>query len=271
MTLNKQENPIGIFDSGIGGLTIANAIKKALPDEHIVYFGDTEHHPYGEKSNKAIRNFSNKIINFLIAKKCKIIIIACNSAASVIENELITYKNIVPIYNVIRPVIEAIVKQYQNSSVGVIGTKATIGSNIYQQKILELCDNINVPSLATPLLAPMIEEGFVKGDISQKIISNYLSHEKLKNINHLVLACTHYPLIEREISKFFSGKVNIINSSKIVANYISNELQIKKLLNKKPQKSHHFYVSNYTHSFESSTKFFFEKTIKLKEVKLFDH
>ena len=126
MTLNKQENPIGIFDSGIGGLTIANAIKKALPDEHIVYFGDTEHHPYGEKSKKAIRNFSNKIINFLIAKKCKIIIIACNSAASVIENELITYKNIVPIYNVIRPVIEAIVKQYQNSSVGVIGTKATI-------------------------------------------------------------------------------------------------------------------------------------------------
>ena len=103
------------------------------------------------------------------------------------------------------------------------------------------------------------------------IISKYLSHEKLKNINHLVLACTHYQLIEREISKFFSDKINIIDSSKIVANYISNELQIKKLLNKKPQKSHHFYVSNYTHSFENSTKFFFEKTIKLKEVKLFDH
>ena len=271
MTLNKQENPIGIFDSGIGGLTIANAIKKRLPNERIVYFGDTEHLPYGEKSNKAIRNYSNKIINFLIAKKCKIIIIACNSAASVIENELITYKNILPIYNVIRPVVDVIAKKYQNSRVGVIGTKATIGSNIYQQKILELCGNINVPSLATPLLAPMIEEGFIKGDISQKIISNYLSHDKLKNINHLVLACTHYPLIEREISKFFNGKVNIIDSSKIVANYILSELQNKKLLSKKPQKGHHFYVSNYTYSFENSTKFFFEKTIKLKEVKLFNH
>ncbi|MAW31160.1 MAG: glutamate racemase [Flavobacteriales bacterium] len=267
----KKENPIGIFDSGIGGLTIANAIKKVLPNENIIYFGDTEHLPYGEKSNEAIKKFSNKIIDFLIAKQCKIIIIACNSAASVTEKELIKYKNIVPIYNVIDPVVQVIIDKYQNSKIGVIGTKATIGTNIYAKKIHELCGNIDVCCLATPLLAPMIEEGFISEDISQTIISNYLSHHKLKKINHLVLACTHYPLIEKEISNYFNKKVNIIDSSKITANYIYHEITAKNLLNKASQKKHHFYVSNYTHSFENSAKFFFEKAIKLEEVKLFNH
>lgn len=271
MLSNNQKHPIGIFDSGIGGLTIANAIKKELPYESIVYFGDTEHLPYGEKSNDAIKKFSNKIIDFLIAKKCKIIIIACNSAASVIAKELIKDKYIVPVYNVIDPVIEAIIKKYQNSNIGVIGTKATIRANIYEKKIHEFSENISVFSLSTPLLAPMIEEGFISGDISQTIISNYLSQNILKKINHLILACTHYPLIENEISKYFKSKVNIIDSSKIVANYISNELSIQNLLNNNSKVDHHFYVSNYTHSFENSAKFFFKKEIKLKEVKLFNY
>lgn len=261
--------PIGIFDSGIGGLTIANAIKTALPNENIIYFGDTKHLPYGEKSKTAIQNFSKQIINFLIQKKCKIIVIACNSASSVAERNIVKKQEQTLIFNVIEPIVEEIKQKYSNSNIGVIGTKATITSDIYKQKIKESCKNVNVKSLATPLLAPMIEEGFINGTISNTVITNYLSNKKLKNIDHLILACTHYPLIQKEIEKYYNNSVNVIDSSNIVAKYILEKLTHKKLLNKEKLNEHHFYVSNYTKSFEKSAKFFFNKAIKLKEVTLY--
>lgn len=264
-----KNSPIGIFDSGIGGLTVAHAITKVLPNENIIYFGDTKHLPYGEKSKEAIQSFSRKIIKFLLEKKCKTIVIACNSASSVADKSVYRISEITPIYNVIDPVVNEVIKVCSNYNIGVIGTKATIGSGIYESKIKSECSTSNVISLATPLLAPMIEEGFINEKISNTVIANYLANPALKKIDHLILACTHYPLIHKEIDEYYQGGVNVIDSANIVAIHISNELKRKHLLNYSTKTEHHFYVSNYTKSFEKSAQFFFQENIKLEEVTLF--
>ena len=265
-----KKSPIGIFDSGIGGLTIAHALKKKLLNENIIYFGDTEHLPYGEKSVIAIQNFSKKITQFLLEKKCKIIIIACNSASSVAYECVKEMAGNTPIFNVIKPVVDKVVKQCSEYNIGVIGTKATIKSNIYENKIKALCSSAKVSSLATPLLAPMIEEGFINEDISHTIIAKYLSNKQLANIDHLILACTHYPLIHQEIKDYYNGTVNVIDSANIVVEHIAMQLENDNLLNENDQTEHYFYVSNYTESFEKSAQFFFQEDLKLKEVKLWD-
>lgn len=263
-----QNNPIGIFDSGIGGLTIAHALKEKLPNESIIYFGDTEHLPYGEKSEIAIQNFSKRITQFLIDKKCKAIVIACNSASSVALQAVKKITKEIPVFNVISPVVARVAQQCSEFNIGVIGTKATIQSNIYEREIRAICPITKVSSLATPLFTPMIEEGFINEGISHTVIANYLSNKKLAAIDHLILACTHYPLIHQEIKNYYKGRVNIIDSVNIVAEYIAKQLKINNLLNKNPKNEHHFYVSNYTKSFGESAKFFFKEDLKLKEVNL---
>ena len=161
------------------------------------------------------------------------------------------------------------VKVCSEYNIGVIGTKATIGSGIYTKKIKSMCESAKVNSLATPLLAPMIEEGFINEKISHTVIANYLSHSKLKNIDHLILACTHYPLIQSEINEYYNKSVNVIDSAQIVAKHIAQVLKKKNLLSNSTEKEHHFYVSNYTKSFEKSAQFFFKENIKLEEVTLF--
>ena len=264
--MNNQ--PIGIFDSGIGGLTVAHAIKKILPNEDIIYFGDTEHLPYGEKSKKAIQNYSIKITQFLLHKKCKIIIIACNSASSLAYKSVKKTAKKIPVFNVINPIVDHIVKQCSEYNIGVIGTKATIQSNIYETEIKTLCKSAKVSSLTTPLLAPMIEEGFINDDISQTVIANYLANKKLANIEHLILACTHYPLIRHKINEYYKGKVNVIDSANIVAKHIAEQLEKNDILSNSEKNKHHFYVSNYTKSFEESANFFFKEYIKLEEVNI---
>ena len=268
--LSKKNTAIGIFDSGIGGLTIAKEINNVLPNENLIYFGDTEHLPYGEKSISSIQKFSERIIKFLLNQNCKIIIIACNSASASLNYK--SFKKLIlsgKIINVIDPVVNEITKSYKNCTVGVIGTKATIESGVYKRKIKKKSDSINVSSLATPLLAPMIEEGFINQEISQTIIRNYLINKKIKNIDHLVLACTHYPLIQNEIEKFYNRKTNIINSSKIVANTVKEKLIKLGLNNSNNNPKHEFFISNYTKSFEKSANFFFNEKIKLQEINLF--
>ena len=178
-----SEFPIGIFDSGIGGLSLAKSLTQLMPKEKIVYFGDTIHLPYGEKSKKQIQKFSLKIIDFLIDKKCKAIIIACNSASSAsvdfIKN-ICEQKNII-ILNVIDPIIEYIDSFDPNKIIGVIGTNATINSNIYENKISKLKKQHKIISLSTPLLAPMIESSYYNESIKTKIIEYYLKK------NHLII------------------------------------------------------------------------------------
>ena len=243
-----KNSPIGIFDSGIGGLTVAHALKEQMPNESIIYFGDTKHLPYGEKSKESIINFSTKISRFLVNQNCKAIVIACNSASSVAFDVVKKETKNISVFNVIDPVIKEVVKVCANYDIGVIGTKATIQSNVYEHKIIKLCNSSKVYSLATPLLAPMIEEGFINEDISHTVIANYLSNKKLSNIDHLILACTHYPLIHQEIKDYYNGKVTVIDSANIVAKYIAKQLEEDNLLNTKKLNEHHFYVSNYTKS-----------------------
>ena len=261
-----KNSPIGIFDSGIGGLTVAHALKKQMPNESIIYFGDTKHLPYGEKSEESIVKFSTKISKFLVSQNCKAIVIACNSSSSVAFDVVKKEAKNISVFNVIDPVIKEVVKVCADYDIGVIGTKATIQSNVYERKIIKLCNSSKVSSLATPLLAPMIEEGFINEDISHTVIANYLSNKKLADIDHLILACTHYPLIHQEIKDYYNGKVTVIDSANIVAKYIAKQLEEDNLLNNRELTEHHFYVSNYTESFEKSARFFFQQEIQLKEI-----
>jgi glutamate racemase len=259
-----SDNPIGIFDSGIGGLTIAHAIKNKLPNESLIYFGDTKHLPYGEKSEQAIKDYSLKIAEFLKKNNCKAIIIACNSASSTAYNHIKKNINSIPIYNVIDPIVSFISKKYFNKKIGVIGTKATIQSGIYKNKILEKNSTLSVASLETPLLAPMIEEGFFNQEISSTIIKNYLNDKKLDKIDILVLACTHYPLIQNEIISFYN-KIDVIDSSEIIADYIHEELYKSKILNQANRPKFNFIISNFTESFSKSANVFFKENISLEE------
>ena len=259
-----SKNPIGIFDSGIGGLTIAHAIKNKLPNESLIYFGDTKHLPYGEKSEQAIKDYSLKIAEFLKKNNCKAIIIACNSASSTAYYHIKKNINSVPIYNVIDPIVSFISKKYFNKKIGVIGTKATIQSGIYEDKLLDKNSSLSVASLETPLLAPMIEEGFFNQEISSTIIKNYLNDKKLDKIDILVLACTHYPLIQNEIISFYN-KIDVIDSSEIIADYIHEELYKSKLLNQANKPKFNFIISNFTESFSKSANIFFNENISLEE------
>jgi glutamate racemase len=259
-----SKNPIGIFDSGIGGLTIAHAIKNKLPNESLIYFGDTKHLPYGEKSEQAIKDYSLKIAEFLKKNNCKAIIIACNSASSTAYYHIKKNINSIPIYNVIDPIVSFISKKYFNKKIGVIGTKATIQSGIYEDKLLDKNSSLSVASLETPLLAPMIEEGFFNQEISSTIIKNYLNDKKLDKIDILVLACTHYPLIQNEIISFYN-KIDVIDSSEIIADYIHEELYKSKLLNQANKPKFNFIISNFTESFSKSANIFFKENISLEE------
>lgn len=263
----NANNPIGIFDSGIGGLTVAHAITKVLPNEKLIYFGDTAHLPYGDKSPDSIKYYAIRISQLLLQKKCKMIVIACNTASAVAYE---TVKDFVGdqaiVVNVIDPVVENVVSKKKLKRIGVIGTKGTIKSDIYSRKISESNNKLNVASLATPLLVGMIEEGFFNNKISRTIINDYLSRPKLNKIDSIILACTHFPLIKPEVEDYYKGKVDIIDSAGVVAQYVSAMLIKKKLTTTQKNPQHEFYVSDFTKSFEKSTKFFFRKKIKLEEV-----
>ena len=268
MALNKEQ-AIGIFDSGVGGLTVAGAIRNILPHENVIYFGDTAHLPYGDKSSDSIKYYSKKISDFLIEQNCKVILIACNTASAHAYEEVKNYVgDKVKVFNVIDPVIDYIAKLTNLSNVGVIGTKGTISSGTYSRKLREKMPEIDVSCLATPLLAPMIEEGFIFDDISNAIIRTYLSNPKLKGINPLILGCTHYPIIRNQIRKFFDFNVKVIDSGHLVAVLIKDYLNRNKLLNYNTHPEYRFCVSDYTVLFESISEMFFEDEVKLEMIDL---
>ncbi|HAC24402.1 MAG TPA: glutamate racemase, partial [Cytophagales bacterium] len=257
--------PIGIFDSGIGGLTVAHAIAMRLPHERLVYFGDTAHLPYGDKSEAAIQAYSIRIADVLLQKNCKVIVIACNSASSAAYELLKEYvRHQAKVINVIDPMVDYVAAHYAHQKVGLIGTKRTVLSNVYQRKLEECHCRVDLHALATPLLAPMIEEGFSNSKISHDVIDQYLSDNTLSNIRALVLACTHYPLIKHEVRDYFHGDVDILDSSEVVAQALDRYLT-QQLLKSPAQgtPAHEFLVSDYTDSFEASTKIFFGEHVHL--------
>ncbi len=261
-----KKQAIGIFDSGIGGLTVAKAIKELLPREDFIYFGDTAHLPYGDKSEEAIVAYSKKISDFLVKFHCKMIVIACNTASSYAYSIL---KDLLPshvmLVNVIDPVVDSL---YENKikSVGVLGTKAMVSSNIYTKKIQNRYPEIETTEVATPLFASMIEEGFFRNEISHSIIEAYLSNKVLANKEALILGCTHYPLIHQEISEFFNHKKIIIDSPTLVALFVKEMLAKKsKLYSGETKGRYQFFMSLYTESFEETAKLFFDEFIQFEQ------
>jgi len=265
----SENQPVGIFDSGVGGLTVANAVRNILPNEQIIYFGDTAHLPYGDKSENSIIEYSERISNFLISKNCKVILIACNTASAVAYEHLKTYLgNKILLLDVISPVAEYVAKNDNFNKIGVIGTKNTINSNCYLRQISELDNHKQIVQHATPLLASMIEEGFVYDDISNAIIRSYLSDKKLENIDSLILACTHYPIIKNQIRKYYDFKTTIIDSSVVVAKKLKEILIKHDIQSKLESPEHRFYVSDYTEFFKTIAEIFFEEKINLSQIKV---
>ena len=261
--VNKQ--PIGIFDSGVGGLTVAHAIKQILPGESIVYFGDTAHLPYGDKSEEAIRSYSKRITEFLLGYKSKVVLIACNSAsASAFDYLKEEFGRKVILIDVIDPVVDHL-RTKKIARIGVIGTKRTISSGTYEKKIGEASPETKVVSLATPLLVPMIEEGFIFDDISNAIIRTYLTNDIFSGIQALILGCTHYPIIRNQICKIFNFDVEVVDSARIVAIILRDLLEKNNLLNNSGNVNDQFFVSDYTPYFEKIARMFFEGEINLEK------
>jgi glutamate racemase len=266
--MNYDNRPIGIFDSGIGGLTIADGLIQLMPNESMIYFGDTQHLPYGDKSSKTVQRYSLGISEFLAKNNCKAIVIACNTASALAFDVVKEKFPDIKVYNVIDPVVKKVAST-KGSKVGVIATRATIKSDIYARRIKEINPGIETISLATPLLVPMIEEGFHNQTVSHEIISSYLSKPQLKNIEELVLGCTHYPLIKEEINQYYNAKVAIFDSPTIVAEQVYQDLKENGLLSNSKEANYEFFISDLTDSFEASAgRFIHYKKIKLTEVKL---
>jgi len=260
-----KEQPIGIFDSGVGGLTVAHAIKQILPGESLIYFGDTAHLPYGDKSAELIGFYSRKITEFLLDHDAKVVLVACNSAsASAFESLKNEFSSRVILLDVIDPVVNYL-GQRSFGKVGVIGTKRTVNSGMYDQKLKERSPGIEVVSMATPLLVPMIEEGFIFDDISNAIIRTYLANDKLTGIEALILGCTHYPIIKNQISKFFNFDIEVIDSARIVSVILRDLLEKKNLLNNTGIVNDRFFISDYTPYFEKIARMFFEGEINLEK------
>jgi glutamate racemase len=260
-----KEQPIGIFDSGVGGLTVAHAIKQILPGESLVYFGDTAHLPYGDKSAESIRYYSGRITEFLLKQNSKVVLVACNSAsASAFDTLKKEYQDRTILIDVIDPVVNYLSSR-NFGKIGVIGTKRTISSGTYDQKLNDRSPQTKVVSMATPLLVPMIEEGFIFDDISNAIIRSYLSDETLSGIEALILGCTHYPIIRNQISKFFNFNVEVVDSARIVSLVLRETLEKNNLLNDSGKANDQFFISDYTPYFEKIAKMFFEGEINLKK------
>lgn len=265
-----KNNPIGVFDSGIGGLTITSSLVKNLPNESIIYFGDTAHLPYGDKSKHTIQNYTKTIVDFLLSRKVKIILIACNTASAAAYETIKEYvgdKAI--IVNVIDPIVDFLANNYANKNIGLIGTKFTVQSNIYHNKITATNKNINFNAVATPLLVPIIEEGFFDHGLIDMALNKYLQNPLLSNIEGLVLGCTHYPIIKQKISNFYQNKIDIIDAAKITTQAIKNILFKFDIAAQNNNASHHFYVSNYTENFAKNTQIFFGKDVKIELMDIF--
>jgi glutamate racemase len=260
-----KEQPIGIFDSGVGGLTVAHAIKQILPGESLIYFGDTAHLPYGDKSEESIKYYSKRITEFLLDHNSKVVLIACNSAsASAFDSLKEEFDGKTIILDVIDPVVDYLsTRNYKK--IGVIGTKRTISSGTYDDKLKVKSPGTTVISMATPLLVPMIEEGFIFDDISNAILRAYLSNPSLEGIEALVLGCTHYPIIKNQISKIFNFNVEVVDSARQVSTILRNMLEKNNMLNDSGDVKDQFFISDYTTYFEKIARMFFEGEINLRK------
>jgi glutamate racemase len=249
---------IGIFDSGVGGLTVLKEIKKQLPDVPAIYFGDTARLPYGNKSAQTIQRYSGEIVEFLKSKGCRTIVIACNTASALAADHLREKYPELKIYDVVSSGAKAIAESTKKNKVGVIGTTATINSGAYKKKISEIDPEIEIFTRACPLFVPLVEESWINRPETKKIARTYLRELKLNKIDTLLLGCTHYPLLEKIISGVMGRRTKVINSGEKLA----GELKKAHLETKFPSGDEYF-VSDLTPHFEKLAQKILGKKIKI--------
>ncbi|MBL4901696.1 MAG: glutamate racemase [Desulfocapsa sp.] len=254
---------IGIFDSGIGGMTVAHAVEQLLPDYSLAYYGDIARTPYGPKSPKTIINYSIRNTEFLLDKGAELIIIACNSASSV-ATETLRKRFDVPIIEVITPAAKCAIAKSKNGRIGVIGTRATVKSGIYHKTITREQPDFEVYQEACPLLVPLVEEGWLNKRETKMILRRYLHPLKNKQIDTLVLGCTHYPLLQGLIQARIGKKVRLIDSSTETAQYVKDFLSKNpNIVSKQKRVTHRYYASDKTETAMKVAERIFSRPMEL--------
>lgn len=257
-----MRNPIGIFDSGIGGLTVVKELIKLLPEEHLIYFGDTARIPYGTKSKRLIEQYALEDASFLLQYDIKLLVVACNTASSlalpVLENRLK-----IPVIGVVKPGAAAAVKISANKRIGVVGTSATINSSSYSKEISLILKDAKVFGQPCPLLVQLVEEGWLDDEITMLTLKKYLEPLLTENIDTLILGCTHYPLLENAIRRVTGPEVNLIDSGRETAKAVKKLLIDLNLLNKAGRfAENRYYVSDIPAKFEEIGSRFLGQPLK---------
>lgn len=262
-------NPIGIFDSGIGGLTVVKKVSDYLPNESIVYFGDTARVPYGSKSNETVIDYSIQDADFLIKKSVKLIVVACNTASSVALDKLRQRYNI-PIIGMIKPGAKMALSETRNNRIGVIGTNATINSKAYSTELKQRREDIFVIEKACPLFVPLAEEGWSSHRVAKLVAEEYLRELKELNIDTLILGCTHYPILSEVIQEVMGPKVKLVDSGAAASLEVEDYFKGTGVRNESNQLGHYdFYVSDLPVKFKSVAERFLGKEIRnLKKIEL---
>lgn len=250
---NRRKLPIGVFDSGVGGLTVAREIMRQIPNEGIIYFGDTARVPYGNKSSQTVIRYSEQILRFLEKQQVKAIVVACNTASAYALDELEKETDI-PIIGVVKPGAKTAVNTTKNGKIGVIATRATIESQIYTRYINGLKKDVSVMGMACPLFVPLVEEGLLEDPVTDEIAGRYLLSLKNSGIDTLILGCTHYPLIRSTIKKIMGEEVVLVNPAYETAIELKELLKDQDLLKEeKPalgSNQYQFFVSDGADKFQ---------------------
>lgn len=269
MNFMDRTNPIGFFDSGIGGLTVVKSVTELLPNENIVYFGDTARVPYGGKSNDTVVEYTLQAANFLLRKNIKLLVVACNTASSVALKELKRFLTI-PVVGMIEPGSKMALQETKKGIVGVIGTRSTIGNKAYSNEIKRLNPKTKVYEKACPLFVPLAEEGWIDNKVTGLVAKEYLTELKEKKIDTLVLACTHYPILNEVIQKAVGKNVKLVHSGIPAARIVEEYLNGRGLRNISNQLGkREFYVSDVPSKFqEIAERFLGKKITHLHKVEL---
>lgn len=260
--MNKKA--IGIFDSGVGGLTVFEEIRKELPNENVIYLGDTKNFPYGNKTKGEIIEFAIKNTEMLINMGAKIIVIACGTATSQ-AIDVLKQKFSIPIIGIIKPTVEYI-KEQNYKNVGVIATEGTIRSGAWEQKLKEKIPDINVINKACPMLATIAEEGKAKSEEGRRVIKEYMKPFKDKKIDKIILGCTHYPIYEEIIREELGYSVELINTGVTVSNYLKSYLYKNGLENNEPKKQEEIYLTKPEDEFKEIAKNIMGVNIKISKI-----
>lgn len=249
----QKDAPIGVFDSGVGGLTVAREIMRQIPNEKIIYFGDTARVPYGSKSKETVTRFSRQILRFLQTFRVKTIVVACNTASAYALDELERETDI-PMIGVVKPGAKTASEVTQNGRIGVIATEATIGSQIYTTYIKNLNRNVTIYGKACPLFVPLIEEGLWQDPVTDEIARRYLTELIDIDIDTLILGCTHYPLIRSTLGRIMGERVTLVNPAYETAIELKEMLAQRNLLNGESPRlgtnQYQFYVSDGAEKFK---------------------